>query len=273
MLKSYAKVNLFLNVVGRRSDKYHNLQSYCVLLNLADQIDIQSSKSTECLVENHVSITDNLILKVIDYINRLYQTQKSVKICIKKYIPIGSGLGGGSSNAAAVLKILPKLWSVPKLNTNHLHQIAFTIGADIPFFYYNQNSLIEGIGEKITPIHHNGTAFILLINPMIKIMTKEIYPLINTYVSSKILSTKEQIINEVLYGKNDLERYVRNKYQTVDDLLHFMKKQTNCLVSRMSGSGSTCFALFQKQDDLINAKQEFLKVNKNFWIHHEKIYI
>ena len=273
MLKSYAKVNLFLNVIGKRRNNYHNLQSYCVLLNLADQIAIHSSNKVTSSIQDNKGIDNNIVLKIIHYINRVHKTQKSVQLYIKKYIPIASGLGGGSSNAATILKILPDLWNLPKLTTHCIRKIALTIGADIPFFYYSKNSLVEGIGEKLTPVYCNKPMFILLINPLIRIMTKEIYSLINTYTSSKILNTKQQIINEVFYGKNDLEKYVRTKYQEIDDLLQFIQKQDNCVVSRMSGSGSTCFGLFQSQNDLMNAKQEFLKVNRNFWVHHEKIYI
>ena len=273
MLKSCAKVNLFLNVIGRRYNNYHDLQSYCVLLNLADQIAIYPCNGIISSIQDNKSINDNIVSKIINYINRVHKTQKSVRLYIKKYIPIASGLGGGSSNAATILKILPSLWNIPELTKHCIHKIALTIGADIPFFYYNQNSLVEGIGEKLTPVYFNKTMFILLINPLIRIMTKEIYSLIDTYTSSKILCTKKQIINEVFYGKNDLEKYVRDKYQKVDDLLQFIQKQNNCLVSRLSGSGSTCFGLFQSQNDLMNARQEFLKVNRNFWVHHEKICI
>ena len=272
--RSHAKVNLFLNVVGEDSKEYHNLQSYFMLLNLSDLITINlSDYTTSCSFENGEQIENNIVVKAIEYINTINNSLKFAKIHIKKNIPIAAGLGGGSSNAAMILNLLPKLWDLPELTCNQIKEVAYNIGADIPFFYYNKNSFIEGIGDKITPINVNKKLFILLVNPGLKVITKKAYSGVKDDFSLKILCNKETIINEIFYGKNDLEKYVIQKYPLIGDLLKVIKEQNNCLVSRMSGSGSTCFGIFEQEQDLIKAKNKLKKTFQNFWMHSEKICI
>ncbi len=269
---SHAKVNLFLNIVGREQDNYHSLQSFFCLLNLTDNITIKHATNTICIIDRD-GIIDNVVYKAINYLNKLNNVNKTVNIRIKKNIPISSGLGGGSSNAATVLKLLEKLYSFPKLDAEKLKEIANNIGADVPFFYINKNAFVEGIGEKIMPMKLNMKIFILLINPGIKVITKDIFSSISYNFSSRIICNKKSVINEIFNGKNDLEKYVRRKYTIVDDLLNFIKMQQNCLVSRMSGSGSTCFGIFEKKEDALNARKEAEKIYGNQLIHCEKLEI
>jgi len=273
--RSHAKVNLFLNVVGKNPKGYHNLQSYFVLLNLSDLItvDLSEKHTSSCSFENGEQIENNIVIKAIEYINTINNSLKFTKIHIKKNIPIAAGLGGGSSNAAMILNLLPKLWNLPELTCDQIKEVAYNIGADIPFFYYNKNSFIEGIGDKITPINVNKKLFILLVNPGLKLITKEVYSCTRNDFSPKILHNKEAIINEIFHGKNDLEKHVIQKHPLIGDLLKAIKEQNNCLVSRMSGSGSTCFGIFEQEEDLLKAKDILKKISKNFWMYHEKICI
>ena len=272
-IRSYAKVNLFLNIVGKNIKGYHNLQSYFVLLNLSDFITIDlSADASSCSFENCKSIENNIVIKVIDYINRINNSLKFAKIHIKKNIPIAAGLGGGSSNAAVILNLLPQLWNFPKLTTKQISEVAHNIGADIPFFYYSKNAFIEGIGDKITPISVNRKLFILLINPGLAVETKEIYSCVKGNFTSEISCNEDNIIYEIFHGKNDLEKYAIQKHPLIGGLLEIIKKQNNCLVSRMSGSGSTCFGIFEREEDVEVAMNKLKKIFKNFWIHSEKIY-
>lgn len=269
---SHAKVNLFLNIIGKEQNDYHSLQSFFCLLNLTDYISIEPSTNTNCVIDGG-KIVDNIVFKAVNYANKLNDANKTVNIKIKKNIPIAAGLGGGSSNAAIVLKLLEKIYNFPKLSAEQLKEIANNIGADIPFFYINKNAFVEGIGEKIMPIKLDKNIFILLINPGIKVITKDIFSSIDDNFSPSIICYKKSIINEIINGKNDLEKYVRQRYTIVDDLLNFIKMQQNCLVSRMSGSGSTCFGIFEKEEDALNAKKEAEKVYGTQLIHYEKLEI
>ena len=270
---SHAKVNLFLNIIGKEQKGYHGLQSFFCLLNLADYISIEPSTSTNCVIEGANIITDNIVFKSVNYTNKLNNVNKTININISKNIPIAAGLGGGSSNAATVLKLLENKYNFPKLNAEQLKEVAINIGADVPFFYINKNAFIEGIGERITPIKLGKSIYILLVNPGIKVVTKDIYLYIRDNFSSKIICSKDAIINEIFNGKNDLEKYVKNQYSIINDLLDFIKMQKNCLVSRMSGSGSTCFGIFEKEEDALNAKVEAEKKYGTQLIHYERLEI
>ncbi|WHA05150.1 4-(cytidine 5'-diphospho)-2-C-methyl-D-erythritol kinase [Candidatus Bandiella numerosa] len=272
--RSHAKVNLFLNVIDRNANGYHNIQSYFVLLSLSDFITIDSSVDiSSCSFENCKLIENNIVIKVLNYINTINDSLKFAKIHIKKNIPIAAGLGGGSSNAAVILNLMSKIWNFPELTAKQISEVAHNIGADVPFFYYGKNAFIEGIGDKITPININKKLFILLINPGLAVETKEIYSCVKGDFTPKISCNKDDIIYEIFHGKNDLEKYAIQKHPLIGELLKIIKKQNNCLVGRMSGSGSTCFGIFEQEEDVKVAMNKLKEIFKNFWIHYEKIYI
>lgn len=270
---SYAKVNLFLNVIGKRSNGYHNIQSYFLKLNLVDEICIQPSSKVSCSVEGAIITGENIVLKTIRYFSKICNISKGINIHIKKNIPVAAGLGGGSSNAATILKLLPKLWGV-EMSEEQLKDIALKVGADVPFFLYNQNSFVEGIGEILTSIKLGQSFFILLVNPKISIFTKNAYQgTTNTSFSPKIVLNSQSIIKEILHGKNDLEKYATQNYPVVKELIKEIRYQKNCVASRMSGSGPTCFGIFDKEDDIVNAANNLLKSHPNFWTYYEKVMV
>ncbi len=174
--KASAKLNLFLHIIGRRNDSYHLLQSLFVKLSLSDTIQVESSDKLSCDVIYNFSlnqkiIEDNIVLKaaqkLLAYINIQGRAifHYGAHITIYKNIPIASGLGGGSSNAAATLQLLNEFWNL-KLNEEALMNIALNIGADVPFCLSESKcSFIEGIGEKLKPFELNKKLYLVLVNP------------------------------------------------------------------------------------------------------------
>jgi len=215
--------------------------------------------------------SSNIVIKAIKYIKVLHNIKENFSINIKKHIPIGSGLGGVSSNAATTLKLLEKTLHLTALTKKNLEYIAYFLGADVPFFYLRKNAFVEGIGENISPIELGEKFFILLISPNVKCFSKDIFSLWDGRFSSAIDCTKNSILNQIFNGKNDLEPYVRKKYVLVDDLLNFIRAQKKCLVSRMSGSGSSCFGIFEKREDLLNAKSAAEKLYGKNLVYYEKL--
>ena len=274
-IHTHAKVNLFLNIIGQRSNGgYHDIQSYFLKLSLADELYIQPSDKINCSVEGKSIARENIVLKTIHYFSQIYNISKGINVHIKKNIPIAAGLGGGSSNAAAVLKLLPKLWNVKGISEKQLKDIAIKIGADVPFFLKNQSAFVEGIGDMSTPLELGWSPFIILINPGIEIFTKDVYEgIIKGNFSRKIEANSDAITNEIFYGKNDLEQYAKEKYPIIRQLIEEVKDQENCIISRMSGSGSTCFGIFEKKNDVVNAVNNLSKIYPNFWIHYEKVVV
>jgi len=186
-LKANAKINLFLDILNKRKDGYHNIKTVFQEISLPDKIFINEIKTGTPLKRDSVSIvcdnpfipTDktNLVYKAADSIKKYSGIKKGVLIEIKKRIPVGAGLGGGSSDAAAVLKGLNKLWEL-NLTKNQLVKMAKKIGADVPFFIEGGRCLGEGIGAQLTPLKIRKTKWYVLVKPSFEISTKFAYSLL-----------------------------------------------------------------------------------------------
>lgn len=255
---SPAKINLFLRVINKRKDGYHNLQSLFTFINLYDviKITLRDDNKNQIVVNNPtVDCPDeeDLILKAC---KSILPVGLSAKIDVKKNIPIGSGLGGGSSNAATILIAINDLCNL-NLSKEKLIKIGLHLGADVPFFIHNSTAIVEGLGEKITPIELT-PMHLLLCCPAIKISTKEIfnsYKLTNKSKELKITALKnyEKIIDVL---GNDLENFVRHKIKVVDDLLSYLQTFG---VAKLTGTGSGCFLILNERISLDQVKQNLPK--------------
>ena len=255
---SPAKINLFLRVINKRKDGYHNLQSLFTFINLYDEIKItlRDDNKNQIVVNNPTVDCPNeedLILKAC---KSILPVGLSAKIDVKKNIPIGSGLGGGSSNAATILIAINDLCNL-NLSKEKLIKIGLHLGADVPFFIHNSTAIVEGLGEKITPIELT-PMHLLLCCPAIKISTKEIfnsYKLTNKSKELKITALKnyEKIIDVL---GNDLENFVRHKIKVVDDLLSYLQTFG---VAKLTGTGSGCFLILNERISLDQVKQNLPK--------------
>ena len=151
-LSSPAKINLFLHIVGRRPDGYHNLQSVFAILNKGDKLTFEErmDDKIEILPDLGFNVEDNIVYKAIMLLRKETSISKGITITIEKNIPMGGGLGGGSSNAATTLLALNKLWNL-NLTTKRLCELGKTLGADVPIFGNGNSAFAQGIGEILTP--------------------------------------------------------------------------------------------------------------------------
>lgn len=269
-IKSFAKLNLFLNVTGVYKNGYHRIKSLFSLINLYDEIiyERNSLNKIRVLDEKNVLPNDNLLIKASNkLINYAGVIPFGVDFKIIKNIPIGGGLGGGSSNAAAVLKILNKLWHL-RLKENQLCKIASTIGADVPFFITGNTKKVFGFGEILKNINNkiNNLELILLI-PQTKISTIEAYKEIDrldlngeNYFEKK--SFKNLVKGIETNNYNLIVKNIYNKFEKAIFLsnsnLSKIKEQilsSGADASFMSGSGSTMVGIYnspQSKDKGIN---------------------
>lgn len=243
-----AKLNLFLKVLNKRSDGYHNLQSVFQLIDLYDEIYIKIRNDNKINFKNNIQN----IKKELDLgfkAAKLILKDKSigVDIFIKKNIPIGAGLGGGSSDAATTLMAINALGAI-NFNKKKLMQFGIKLGADVPFFIYGKNAWVEGIGEKISSITIPQSIYYLCI-PQVSLSTQSIFnafkltkPSIPLKMATYFDTTKYNSI------QNDLEIIASKKYIQMSDLLRWLKSFG---YARMSGSGSS---VFLKIKDLEEAK-------------------
>ncbi|WMY96947.1 MAG: 4-(cytidine 5'-diphospho)-2-C-methyl-D-erythritol kinase [Arsenophonus sp.] len=243
---SPGKINLFLYINGLRNDGYHNIQTLLHFLNYGDEITIKSRRDNKIqLMTPFINIIEknNLILKAAHLLQNyciqmnLLNEYQGADIYVKKKLPIGGGLGGGSSNAATTLIALNFHWKT-NINDIILINLANKLGADIPFFINGYSSFAEGIGNKLFPINLKEKWY-LVAYPKIVIPTQEVFSEVELKRNSPKLSLKKILQKKYV---NDCETIVRKKFIKVEKLILWMQKHTP---SRLTGTGSCVFGTFQ----------------------------
>jgi len=287
IIKSPAKINLHLEVIGRREDGFHELAMIMQNIDLYDYLELEINNEGLIKLEsdcNNLSLSsDNLIVKSANLLRKKSNIDFGANIFLRINIPIGAGLAGGSSNAAATLIGLNKLWDL-KLDQEILCSLASTLGSDIPFFINGGIQLCFGRGEILekldSPLEYGA---ILLKNPNVSVSTAETYKKYSNRFCDQYLTDREMIENtrkylrdnglnnlnfdnQHLFIKNDLQLVVENENDSVKQALYLLSTLKNCLTYSMSGSGPTCFALFK---DVETAKKE---LNANYKLFKEKGY-
>ena len=250
-----AKLNLFLHIVGQRENGYHNLQSVFQLLDFSDQLSIEIIDSNNIEFDcdqKDLAGSDNLVVnaakKLQQYATKhLSKDKLGAKIFLHKKLPVGGGVGGGSSNCATALVALNYLWKLG-LPIEKLTEIGLSLGADVPIFIMGNSAFVEGIGEILTPIEVP-QAWYLVIQPDCHVSTAKIFsnPLLTR--DNKIIRIRDLDIRALPYqGKNCMQDVVTHEYPEVEKVLNWAR-----LISpnaRMTGSGSCVFLAFDNEREL-----------------------
>jgi len=239
-----AKLNLFLHVIGRREDGYHLLQTAFHLIDLCDTLEFAPSADGEVRLATPlagVPADNDLTVRAARLLQRAAGVGAGATIRIDKRIPIGGGLGGGSSDAATTLIALNELWSAG-LPRAELTRLALGLGTDIPFFLLGRNAFAEGIGEVLTPLDL-GPAWYVVITPQVAVSTREIF-------ASNALTRNTKPLKITAFfaglGANDLEPETCRRFPAVARALEWLGAFGD---ARMSGSGSSVFAAFGSESE------------------------
>ena len=257
--KAYAKINLFLNVVNKRFDGYHDLEMVMASIDLFDVLTFKSLPSYDINIVSETVITakkqDNLIYKVAKHLQELFDIQTGVEITVKKNIPIAAGLAGGSADAAATLRGLNKLWKL-KLSDDELAKIGLEFGSDIPFCVHNKLCVAKGRGEDLVFIDQKLNFPILIVNPNIKMSTKEVFSRVQ---EEDLTEHKISDMCAGIYNRN-LELIARELHNSLEEIAFEMEPQIKELKdlmlnwgiegALMSGSGATVFGISSDKNDL-----------------------
>jgi len=240
-----AKINRFLHIVGQRNDGYHLLQTVFQLISLTDEITLTSSTSPEITrIDGPANIPPeaDLVVKAARLLQKTTKTNLGCTIKLQKNIPMGAGLGGGSSDAASVLWGLNELWDT-QLTRADLMKLGLELGADVPFFLFGQNAFAEGIGEILHPVNLPQTQ-LLLIYPGVNIPTIDVFKSPNLTRNHPAVTMSDFIGSAHMdqFGSNDCESVVTQKYQEVAEAITWLKQRVPQSNPRMSGSGSSVFA-------------------------------
>ncbi|MEF9996895.1 MAG: 4-(cytidine 5'-diphospho)-2-C-methyl-D-erythritol kinase [Burkholderiaceae bacterium] len=257
-LPAPAKLNLFLHVVGRRDDGYHLLQSAFQLVNLADSLDIEGRDDGEIVREGDLlgPAEADLCVRAARLLKAATGTPLGATIRVRKRIPAGAGMGGGSSDAATTLLALNRMWQL-RLPREALAQLGLTLGADVPFFLFGSNAFVEGVGEIMRPLRLPARWF-AVIWPGMHLATAEIFrePGLTRNSEPTTMSVFSAVAEESpteIWGRNDLEIVARNKAPAVGQALDFLGRLGK---PRMTGSGAAVFVALNSETEVKMAIQD-----------------
>jgi 4-diphosphocytidyl-2-C-methyl-D-erythritol kinase len=252
-----AKVNLFLHVTGKRADGYHLLDSFPVFAGVADRLSFQPVKALSLTVTGPFAAAlsaepDNLVLRAAHRLAEACGVRPGGALTLEKHIPVASGIGGGSADAAAALRLLCRAWDVAP-GAAVLEQIAAGLGADVPVCLRNQPLRMRGIGEILTPAPILPECGMVLVNPGIPLATAAVFRARAQGGSASFSAearlperwaTAGDMAATLRDTSNDLEAAAIGLVPAIRDVLAALSATPGCLLARMSGSGATCFGLF-----------------------------
>ena len=232
-----AKLNLFLQIVGRRADGYHELQTVFQLIDLCDTVEV--CVRTDGQIERAVGPAgvlpeQDLVVRAARALKAHTGTRLGASLCVRKRIPLGGGLGGGSSDAATALLALNRLWGCG-LTLQELAQLGLSLGADVPVFVYGSSAWAEGVGERLTPIELP-EAWFVIIHPRVSVATRDVFQAPELTRNSPVITIRAFLESG---GRNDCEPVVRARYDEVAEALDWLSRFAP---ARLTGTGSCIFA-------------------------------
>jgi 4-diphosphocytidyl-2-C-methyl-D-erythritol kinase len=262
-LKALAKINIGLDVLGKREDGYHDVRMIMQTIHLYDRVEIKKTRSPQIKVETNLYYLpvneDNLVYRAAKLMKDEFKIKEGVRIVLQKFIPVAAGLAGGSSDAAAVLVGMNRIFNLG-LKQNKLMELGLKLGADVPFCIMRGTALAEGIGEKLTALPPMPKCPVLIAKPAISVSTKFVYENLRLYdgiehpdIDGIVDNLKQKNLKGIADNMgNILETVTIPSYPVIKDIKKLMK-ENGALNAMMSGSGPTVFGLFQSEKDIRKA--------------------
>ena len=283
--KAFAKINLSLTILNKRTDGYHNIKSYVIFADIYDTISLKLLNTTNKKI--HIEITgpfakklktigsDNLCYKAALYFINKYKITNDMVVKINKKLPVASGIGGGSADAAATLKLLAKIYNIKlsKIINDCSFEISRELGADVPACMYSKKLIMHNIGDKILNLSGNfkkilnSYKWLILITPNKEISTEKVFNNYNLISNNQTRDLKS--LN--YFFKNDLKPYVEKIEPSIRDIQKLLTEQKGLIYCGMSGSGPTCFGIFNNKNSVINAKNKIKILRPKWWIYWSSI--
>ena len=283
-----AKINLFLHVINRRHDGYHNLQSLVTFADIGDTVTLSTACITKFEINGPFSNafdpkeTDsgpqskNIMMKALWGLSSLYNNPTpQFQITLHKELPLSSGIGGGSADAAALIWGITKLWGMPD-NKDAFEKFMLDLGADVPVCFRSNNALVEGIGEKIFYTELIPEIPVVFINPLKPCPTTAVFKSFQGKFHRPIAIneadfTDYNFIDFLKKHDNALEEAAQRIVPDITNVLNTLNYSDGCRLARMSGSGATCFGLFDDENKSQKASQEISIQNPDWWVKAGKI--
>lgn len=260
-----AKINLYLHVTGKRNDGYHLLDSVVCFTTFGDKISLNPSKPLSLNISGPYAaplrledMNQNIIIRTIKSLAAFAKKEAIGEIHLHKNIPVAAGLGGGSSNAAAVIKLYEKLWNIKAPN-----ELLLELGADVPVCYHAQTCHMEGIGEEISPCpsyfkdHH-----MIILNAGATLSTKDVFQ----NFQDKFFDTESELsLPFVKNAKNSLQNTAQKLCPVIKEHITALQEQEGCLFARMAGSGASVFGIFEDSALCQKAHETIKEKHPDWW--------
>jgi 4-diphosphocytidyl-2-C-methyl-D-erythritol kinase len=277
-----AKLNLYLHIIGKRTDGYHNLDSLMAFTDIGDRVIFEPANEFAFKIEGPFSKafkaqemlaseeSKNLAVKAVWLVSKKINKKPDFRLTLIKNLPLASGLGGGSSDAASVLWGLSKIWGLSK-EPDIFENIAFSLGADVPACFLAKTVRATGIGDVLDNVPDISDFYTVLVNVKKHSSTQEIFsnyhkPLKEVVKIPENLNLYQNLIDFLSSQENDLESLVIDKIPEISTALSLLDEQDGCSIARMSGSGATCFGLFENENDALNAAENILFRKPDWWV-------
>lgn len=273
-----AKINLALHIVGQRTNGYHELESLCVFTELCDELTATPSDHDELVLTGPFGKVlrgerSNIVLKALSLFRQNYPNvlPDGLRIVLDKALPVAAGIGGGSADAAAMLRLANHISGL-ELKLEDMMDMALELGADVPMCLLSRTSFVDGVGENLDPMPNFPKLQLVLANPGKPVSTADIFrkltekenpPLVRDAADYRHITA----ITMWLEGtRNDLQKPAIQFLPEIGDMLMDLGEQKGCLLSRMSGSGATIFGMFGTAGEAMLAAQTFRKKWPNAWV-------
>jgi len=278
--KARAKINLALHVTGRRRDGYHLLDSLVVFADVGDQLNIFAAERGSLEISGPFSDgllveKNNLVLQAYRKLSDALQSPlPTTGFQLEKNLPVSSGIGGGSADAAAALNGLVDLWKID-IEPQKLADIALTLGADVPVCLAGRNCRMQGIGEVLSFIEDFPVIDCVLVNPGVGVSTPVVFKDLDLQAGQIGFSAMADLpsgarlddwLEWLGQTRNDLQQAAIKQAPEIQRAVTALEQTTGCQLARMSGSGATCFGLFNSTDEACNAAEKISDENPDWWV-------
>jgi 4-diphosphocytidyl-2-C-methyl-D-erythritol kinase len=279
-----AKINLFLHIGEKRPDGYHELESLAAFVDIGDSLVFERADALSLTIEGPfagglVAESDNLVLRAARALAQYAgQEGAGAKITLIKNLPVASGIGGGSADAAAALRGLVQLWNLEDIGPAKARDIAETLGSDVPVCVESRAAWMHGRGEIVTFARRLPPALIVLVNPRVAVPTGPVFAALKT--RSGVGTQMDRIpydpdvwgVTDFLASTaNDLEAPALEIAPAIGDVLDALRAQPDVMLARMSGSGATCFAMFKDDEATRTAANAIAAAHPDWWVQAARV--
>jgi len=273
-----AKINLALHVTGRRADGYHSLEMLVAFAEVGDELEAvpaarDSLSVTGPFAKALIGADGNLVLRALGAFRARWPDglPAGLALTLRKSLPIAAGLGGGSADAAAALRLLARLSAVP-VSFADLLALALPLGADVPMCLYSRPAEVRGLGEIVLPLKHFPDLHVVLVNPLVPVATADVFRRLQSRDNSGLPELGEPMMRPTQLGlwltetRNDLEPPAIALVPAIGELISAVGAASGCILARMSGSGATVFGLFGSSAQAHQAAHDLRARWPDYWV-------